>query len=171
MLRLYRSLISTTAITMLLCGVLIVTVNAQSKLTYPEINTALQTKLPNSSLPFKNKVELVKWIITQVRQRKVDKPLTKDREDDLRQAGATEELIDAIKANSPSLTATPSPTPTPLPSIVDLGDVTNRATNLVKAEFTPVAMRSGASGSITLQVTIDELGGVTAVRPLNELPF
>ena len=171
MLRLYRPLILSTASVLLVCCVLVASVNAQTKLTYPEINTALQTKLPNPSLPFKNKVELIKWIITQIKQRKVDKPLTKDREDDLRQAGATDEMIDAIRANSPALTVTPSPTPTPVPSIVDLGDVTNRATDLVKAEFTPVAMRSGASGSITLQVTIDEQGRVSAVRPLNDLPF
>jgi len=169
MLHFYRSITSLASIASL-CWVLSVSVNAQTKLTYPEINTALQTKLPNPSLPFKTKPELIKWIITQIKQRKVDKPLTRDREDDLRQAGATDEMIDAVRANSPPL-AIANPTPTPLPAIAELGDLTNRATNLVKAEFTPVAMRSGASGSITVQVTVDELGGVTGVKPLNDLPF
>jgi formylglycine-generating enzyme required for sulfatase activity len=83
-------------------------------LTYPEIITALNTKLPNQS--FKNKTELINWLIIQIKQRKVDKPLTADREDDLRQAGATSQLIETIRANSPS-SATPTPTPklTPTP--------------------------------------------------------
>jgi tetratricopeptide (TPR) repeat protein len=91
---------------------------AQTRLTYPEVNTALQTKLPNQS--FKTKADLIAWLILQVKQRKIDKPLTDDREDDLRQAGATGELIDAIRENSPPLptpvpTATPRPTPVPTP--------------------------------------------------------
>lgn len=57
--------------------------NAQTKpLTFPEIITALNTKLPNRS--FNNKTQLIKWLIAQIRQRKIDKPLTNDREEDLR---------------------------------------------------------------------------------------
>ena len=69
-------------------------VNAQARLTYPEINTALQTKFPLKEpvKDFKNKAELISWLIVKIRERKVDKPLTRDREDDLRQAGATDEL-------------------------------------------------------------------------------
>jgi formylglycine-generating enzyme required for sulfatase activity len=90
-------------------------VSAQTKpLTYPEIITALATKLPNRS--FKNKTELVNWLVVQIKKRKVDKPLTPDREDDLRQAGATTPLIEVIRENSPKSsmtvsTATPKPTP------------------------------------------------------------
>jgi tetratricopeptide (TPR) repeat protein len=91
----------------ILTGFLMISVSAQiidaqtKPLTYPEINTALNTKLPNKS--FKNKTALINWLITQIKQRKVDKPLTEDREEDLRQAGATNQLISAIKANSPAL--------------------------------------------------------------------
>lgn len=77
-------------------------INAQTKpLTFTEITTALNTKLPNSV--FKNKTQLITWLITQISQRKVDKPLTPDREDLLREAGATDELIEVIRQNSPSL--------------------------------------------------------------------
>ena len=87
-------------------------VAAQTKpLTYPEMFTALKTKLPNSA--FANKTDLVNWLIEQIKERKVDKPLTKSREEDLRQAGADEELIATIRSNSPSLTET-SATPKPV---------------------------------------------------------
>ncbi len=89
---------------------------AQTKpLTYPEIITALGSTIPNKS--FKTKTELINFLIGQIKSRRVDKPLTKDREDDLRQAGATDELIAAIKENSPPIpTPTPPPTPTPTPT-------------------------------------------------------
>ena len=59
---------------------------------------------------------MINFLISAINQRKVDKPLTADREDDLRQAGATDDLIAAIKTNSPPLQKpieTPSPTPKP----------------------------------------------------------
>ncbi len=85
-------------------------------LTYPEISTALNSKLPNKV--FKNKSQLINWLITQIEKRKVDKALTEDREDDLRQAGATANLLETIRQNSPSLRAqtsvsTPTPSRTP----------------------------------------------------------
>ncbi len=89
---------------------------AQTKLTYPEIITALNSKLPNSL--FKNKTQLLNWLITQIKQRKIDKALNESREEDLRQAGATDELIEAIRQNSPPLPTpkpTPGATPTPAP--------------------------------------------------------
>ncbi|MBX7173920.1 MAG: hypothetical protein K1X72_23320 [Pyrinomonadaceae bacterium] len=76
-----------------------------SPINYPEINTALKTKLPNRV--FKTKDQLITWVISQIKIRKVDKPLTKDREEDLKQAGATEELIEVIRQNSPALTESP----------------------------------------------------------------
>lgn len=98
--------------------------NAQIKpLTYPEIITSLNTKLPNGV--FKNKTQLLNFIISEIKKRKVDKPLNESREEDLRQAGATDELIEAIRQNSPQLPkstptslSTPKPTPvsTPLPT-------------------------------------------------------
>jgi formylglycine-generating enzyme required for sulfatase activity len=45
----------------------------------------------------------------------MDKPLTRDREDDLRQAGATDELIRVIRENSPQSDSPPTPTPTATP--------------------------------------------------------
>jgi formylglycine-generating enzyme required for sulfatase activity len=78
-------------------------------LTYPQIITALNTAIPNDA--FKTKAQLITFLIGDIRRRKVDKPLTDDREADLRQAGATNELIEVIRANSPSSRPTPSPTP------------------------------------------------------------
>jgi tetratricopeptide (TPR) repeat protein len=70
------------------------------------------------STPSKNKKALFKKIVGDVRSRGVDFPLTADREDDLRQAGATDELIEAIRQHSPKPkpTKTPIPTPTPKPA-------------------------------------------------------
>jgi TonB family protein len=131
---------------------------AQSRLTYPEISTALNAKLPNQS--FQNKTELIKFIITQVKNRRVDKPLTPDLEEDLRQSGATEELLSVIRVNSPK----PDPE-----SVVDLGDLTSRATNLVKPEFTPEALKAGIVGSVKLELQLDKAGKVTSAKPLNTL--
>ncbi len=135
-------------------------IQAQSKLTYPELNTALKTKLPNSV--FKNKAELLTFLITQIKRRKVDKPLTADREDELRQAGATDELIAAIKVNSPS-----NPTPT---GPVDLGDLIKHAANLVKPEYTSEALAAGTTGEVKLSLELDEQGRVTSVSRLTVLP-
>lgn len=85
---------------------------AQTKpLTYPEIITALNSRLPNGA--FKTRAQVIDFLIAQIQKRKVDKPLTSDREDDLRQAGATQPLIEAIRSNSPNL-STPTPTPVPV---------------------------------------------------------
>jgi formylglycine-generating enzyme required for sulfatase activity len=93
-----------------------VTAGAQTRpLTYPQIITALNTTLPNDA--FKTKQQLIAFLISDVKRRKVDKPLTPDREDDLRQAGATDELIDVIRANSPSAQPTPTPVQTPTPRL------------------------------------------------------
>lgn len=75
--------------------------NAQVKpLTYPEIITALNTKLPNTA--FKDKSSLINFLITQIGQRKVEKNLSAEMETTLRESGATEDLIRTIKANVPS---------------------------------------------------------------------
>ena len=140
---------------------------AQTRLTYPEINTALQTKLPNQS--FKNRAALINWIILQVKKRKVDKALTEDREDDLRQAGATDELIGVIRANSPS-SAVQTPTPVTRPAAVDLGELAGKAVNLVKPEYTPEARKAGTIGEVKLALELDEAGRVTSVTRLTALP-
>ena len=115
--------------------------------------------LPNKS--FKNKTELINFLIAQIKSRGVDKPLTKDREDDLRQAGASEELIAAIKANSPPLptplptpTPNPTPTPTPMPTPMPTPKPTpiisadgKQMTNLVGMEFVRVSAGSFKMGS------------------------
>ena len=132
---------------------------AQGRLTYPEISTALNTKLPNQV--FQTKTQLIKFVITQIKNRKVDKPLTGDREEDLRQAGATEELIAAIRANSPK--------PDPMENAVNLGDLMSRATNLVKPEFTPEALKAGTEGSVKLELQLDASGKVISVKALAPL--
>lgn len=151
-----------------LCSSYFFMASAQSRLTYPEIITALQTKLPNQS--FKNKTALINWITVQIRNRKIDKPLTEDREDDLRQAGATDELIQVIRANSPAL---PVQTPTPVPreTLVDLGDLKGRAVNLVKPEYTAEARQAGVNGVVKLQLMLDEEGRVISAKPLSVLPY
>lgn len=77
--------------------------NAQQikPLTYPEIITALNTKLPNAV--FKNKPALINWLIIQIKQRRVDKALTKETEEFLRQSGGTDELISVIREQAPPI--------------------------------------------------------------------
>lgn len=125
-------------------------VTAQTKpLTYPEIITALNTKLPKPF--FKTKVELLTWMIGEIKKRKIDKTLTADREEDLRQAGATDELIEVIRQNSPPPTpvATPTPkfepyrTPTPQPTPAATPDNSPP----VKMEFVTVPSGSFDMGS------------------------
>jgi TonB family protein len=145
-----------TVLTLLFCSL---AVRAQEKLTYPEISTALQAKVPNQS--FKTKADIIKFLIDTVRSRKVDKPLTKDREADLRQGGATDELIDAIKANSP-----PPPKEDP---IVDLGELATRAKNLVKPDYTSEARQAGINGNVTLELSLDEQGKVISTRTISGL--
>src|SRR6185369_17992448 len=133
-------------------------------LTYPEVITSLQTKTPNAS--FKTRAALLKFVIEQIRLRKVDKQLTKDREEDLRQAGATEEFIAAVRSNSPT-----GDSDTGLnPAVVELGDISVRATNLVKPEYTSEAKKAGITGAISVQFLVDETGQVVSAKALNELP-
>lgn len=71
-------------------------------LTYPKVLTALDATLPKGW----TKQTLIEKLIADVKRLKVDKPLTPDREDDLRQDGATDELIKVIRTNSPPVAAT-----------------------------------------------------------------
>ena len=138
-------------------------VEAQNRITYPELGTALKTKLPNQV--FQNKNELIKWLIVQIKNRKVDKPLTADREDDLRQAGATDELIAAVRTNSPALPKE-SPSPDVKETVVDLGELASRATNLVRPEYSPEAIKAGIEGNVKLALQLDSTGRVTSATPL-----
>jgi len=129
---------------------------APGTLTYPELITALQTKVPNRA--FRTKDELIRWVITQVRSRKVDKPLTKDREEDLRQAGAPDAMIAAIRDNSPPVPVVDEP--------VDLGELAGRATNLVRPEYTEVARQARTQGNVKLAIELDEQGNVVSIARL-----
>jgi len=151
-------------VALVLCSDTLFRVDAQTRLTYPELITALNSKLPNQV--FKNKGELIKWLVLQVKSRKVDKALSKDREDDLLQAGATDELLAAVRANSPAL---PKASPDTHDAVVDLGELGNRATNLVKPDFTPEALKAGVTGSVRLKLELDEAGQVTSATPLTSL--
>jgi TonB family protein len=145
----------------LFCDQAIARAQAQGPLTYPEIITALQTKLPNQA--FKNKTQLLTFVVTQIKRRKVDKPLTKDREDDLRQAGATDELVSVIRTNSPTIKVEPV-------EPVDLGDLIGQAVDLVRPEYTPEARQAKTTGEVKLALELDETGRVTKVTRLTVLP-
>lgn len=162
-----RPAIFVFAAAILFGGFMTVAAQPQDPITYPELNTALQTKLPNQS--FANKSELINWLVNQIRRRKMDKPLTKDREDDLRQAGATDELIAVVKSNSPPVVLA-TPTPVPTPSVVDLGELLPRAIDLVRPEYSEAARQAGTSGEVKLALELDEKGAVTSVTPLTVLP-
>jgi formylglycine-generating enzyme required for sulfatase activity len=99
------SVLVTALVSIAICGA----AHAQQRLTYPQVLTALNAKLPRGF----TKAKLIEKLIADVQMQKMDKPLTADREDDLRQAGATTELIAGIRANSPAL---PKPVPTQTPT-------------------------------------------------------
>jgi len=83
-------------------------VSAQTgPLTYPKILTALNATLPKGW----TKEKLIETLIADVKKLKVDKPLSADLEDILRQAGATYELLVAIRENSPVGAGTVRKTP------------------------------------------------------------
>ena len=149
-----------TLLTLVLVAGLQFNAAAQGRLTYQEISTALGVRLPNQS--FQNKEQLIKWMVDQITGRKMDKALTQDREEDLRQAGATEELIAAIRANSPK--------PDPTENVVNLGDLMKRAMNLVKPDFTAEALKAGTEGPVKLELMLDENGNVTTAKALTSLP-
>ena len=140
---------------------------SQKALSYPEVLTALKVKVPNSA--FSNKTQLLDWLGGQVKQRKMDKPLTADLEAQLRKAGAPDELIEIIRENSPPLT-TPTPAPSRTPPPVSLGDLLSRAENLVKPEYTTAAREARTTGDVKLALEIDEEGRVTSVTQLTTLP-
>ena len=138
-------------------------------LTYPELITALNTRLPNSV--FKNKTQLLNFLISQIRQRKVDKALTTEREELLREAGATEELIGVIRQNiAVAATASRSPaakTPVNPPKLVSGGVVNGKAIELIKPIYPAAAIAAGASGAVNVQVTIDENGDVIDAKAVS----
>ena len=125
---------------------------AQNKpLTYPEIITALNTKLPKQF--FKTKADLLRWLNEEVKKRKVDKTLTADREEDLRQAGANDELIETIRGSSPTPPKTvaastpepPEPAVTPAPTPVPTPDNSPP----VKMEFVNIPSGNFEMGSVS----------------------
>ncbi len=154
-------LITVLAAALSMCYTTVFAQPANKPLTYPEIVTALQTKLPNNV--FKSRAELLKFVIAQVHRRKVDKPLTSDRQEDLQQAGATEELLTAIRSNSPAIKVEPV-------KPVDLGDLGGRAIDLVKPEYTQEARQAKTVGEVKLAVELDETGHVISITRLTVLP-
>ena len=83
----------------------------QQKLNLAQILTALQTQ--GKTAETKTLAKRNVFIAKRVKQFGVTFPLTPDFESELRNAGATNELIEAIRQNSPPL-PTPKPTPTPI---------------------------------------------------------
>ncbi len=125
---------------------------AQNKpLTYPEIITALNTRLPKEF--FKTKADLLRWLNDEVKKRKVDKTLTADREDDLRQAGANDELIETIRGNSPTppktaAASTPEPPETPVKTAPTPTPTPDNSPP-VKMEFVSIPSGSFEMGSVS----------------------
>ena len=132
---------------------------APGPLTYPELITALQTRVPNRA--FRTKDELIRWVTEQIRNRKVDKPLTKDREEDLRQAGAPDGMISAIRENSPGIPVVDEP--------VDLGELAGKAINLVRPQYTDEARKARTQGQVKLALELDENGKVVSISRLTVL--
>ena len=87
-------------------------ISAQQKpLTMAQILTGLQTA--GKTAETKTLAARNKYIANRVSQTGASFPLTAEREQDLREAGATDELIEAIRQNSPPIPTPTKSTPTP----------------------------------------------------------
>ena len=73
-------------------------------LTYPEIVKDLNSKVPNND--FKTKAQVLNFLIAQIKSRGVEKSLSPETEATLRQSGANDELIAAIRQKFPQTFAT-----------------------------------------------------------------
>jgi tetratricopeptide (TPR) repeat protein len=65
--------------------------------TYPQIITALNSKVPNPV--FQNKAQIISFLIKDIKKKKVSEPLNETYEKLLRDSGATDQLIQTIKEN------------------------------------------------------------------------
>jgi Ca-activated chloride channel homolog len=67
--------------------------------------------------------------------------------------------------------SSPALAPTPVPRIISGGIVNSKATNLVKPQYPAAAKAVGASGTVNVQVTIDESGNVVAAQAVSGHPL
>lgn len=84
-----------------------VVVGQERPLRYVDIIIALNSKVPNKD--YKNRDEVIAYLKSQIKKRKVEKPLTEERIIDLQQAGAKSDLIELIRQNSPPIPTPPIP--------------------------------------------------------------
>jgi len=76
------------------------------------------------------------------------------------------------KATDTKATDTTAKTSTPEPESIDLGQLTSSmATRMVTPIYSSIALKAGASGRVTVQVTIDEEGNVTSARAIDGHQF
>ena len=110
----------------LLFGILLLTyIPAQdNRVTYIQVlNALVQMNKPGAE-----KAAIIARLLTKIANQKVGFILTKEKEEDLRNEGATEEILAAIRANSPPLPKpTPTRTPIPTPTPPDFSFYFNRA--------------------------------------------
>ncbi len=66
---------------------------------------------------------------------------------------------------------TPTPTPKPVPKTISGGVVNGKATYLAKPTYPPAARAVGASGAVSVQVTIDESGNVISATAVSGHPL
>lgn len=83
---------------------------------------------------------------------------------------ATPQVIDD-EPPPPVKTPTPKPTPPPVPKTVSGGVVNGKAVNLVKPPYPPAARAVRASGTVNVQVTIDESGNVISASAVSGHPL
>lgn len=69
--------------------------------------------------------------------------------------------------NEPPPAPKPKPTPPPVPKTVSGGVVNGKAVNLVKPPYPPAAKAVRASGTVNVQVTIDENGNVISASAVS----
>jgi len=135
-------------------------------LTYPKILTALNATLPKGW----TKERLIGKLVSDVNRFKVDKPLTADREDDLRQAGATDELIEAIRTNSPK-NGSSGGANTPAQGSGKKDQEANHPLRIFskpKAAYTDEARQNNIQGTVELNITFESNGTIGHIEWIDD---
>ena len=128
----------------------------ETPLTHVEIQNTLRNPPPANF----TKVELIEALIELIKKRKVDKPLTDDREVDLRDAGAfgkvpqslIDKVVETVRQNIKPTPSPTTPTPTPTPSPVTPTPSPTVALNSLGMEFVLIKAGSFMMGSPASEV-------------------
>lgn len=86
--------------------------------------------------------------------------------DDVKARPVTPGEVNVKPGEEPVISTPPMPKP-PVPKSINVGVMNGRAINLVKPPFPEEARSAGASGTVEVEVTVDENGDVTSAKAIS----